>query len=199
MSSTSSSSRPRRESRGTVKFYNGSNLITCTGGAADGVVLTANSLTAKCTTQYTSFGSKGITAVYSGDATYAPSATQKTQVVNPAPGATQDQIDLRTDIITAPCSAIWNPVTNPCGRVILHAPTSGRYSGLLFFQDRAPGTTEPVLSLLIQPAIGAAACDMTSVSTPLGVQPRFMVDGVPSAGAPYSTNPVPAPCGPWAA
>lgn len=178
---------------GTVTFYNGPNPITCTGGT-DGVTFTANSLTAKCTTQYVKSGSKGITALYSGDGTYAPSATQKSQVVNPAPGATQDQIDIRTDS-TQPCSAIWNPVTNPCGRIILHAPTSGRYSGLLFFQDRAIGFIGAAIPIWLAPSIGAAACDMTPVSTPLGIQAKFMVDGVPSAGPPYSTNPVPAPCG----
>ena len=172
-------------------FYNGSTPIVC---EAPGLTVTTvgTSLVAECTTRYTKFGSKGITAVYAGDAIYAATGDMNTQEVNPAPSASQDNIDLRTD--TAPCS--WDPVTDPCGRIVLHAPTAGRYSGLLIFQDRAPGELEGALGMLIQPALGAGACDMTTVSTPLGDQPKFMADGVPSYGAPFNTLPVPDPCGP---
>ena len=172
-------------------FYNGSTPIVC---EAPGLRVTTvgTSLVATCTTRYTKFGSKGITAVYAGDAVYAATGAMKSQEVVPAPTASQDNIDLRT--ATAPCS--WNPVTDPCGRIVLHAPTSGRYSGLLIFQDRAPGFLEGSLAVLLQPALGAGACDMTTVSTPLGDQPKFMADGVPSYGPPFNTLPVPDPCGP---
>ncbi len=172
-------------------FYNGSTPIVCEGAGVV-VTTTANNLVATCTTRYTKFGSKGITAVYTGDVIYAATGAMKSQEVVPAPSASQDNIDLRTD--TAPCS--WNLLTDPCGRIVLHSPTAGRYSGLLIFQDRAPGLLEGALAMLLQPALGAPACDMTTVSTPLGDQPRFMADGVPSYGSPFNTRPVPDPCGP---
>ncbi len=172
-------------------FYNGSTPIVCEGAGVV-VTTTATSLVATCTTRYTKFGSKGITAVYAGDVIYAATGAMKSQEVVPAPSASQDNVDLRTS--TAPCAS--DPVTDPCGRIVLHAPTSGRYSGLLIFQDRAIGFLEGALAVLLQPALGAGACDMTTVSTPLGNQPKFMADGVPSYGAPFNTLPVPDPCGP---
>jgi hypothetical protein len=63
----------------------------------------------------------------------------------------------------------------PCNQVILHAPTSGPYAGLLIFQDRASG-----LGLKIWPYAGAAACTG-----------NWMTDGVPP-----DTHAIPAPCGP---
>ena len=172
-------------------FYNDDNPIACTGGVVV-TTPTANTLAASCTTSYITFGRKGITAVYAGDVIYKPTGATNTQDVNPAPTAGQGNLDLRTG--AGPCS--WNPVTDPCGRIVLHAPTSGRYSGLLIFQDRAIGMIQGGIGLKIQPYLGAGACDMTIVSTPLGDQPKFMADGVPSYGAPFNTRPVPDPCGP---
>jgi hypothetical protein len=63
----------------------------------------------------------------------------------------------------------------PCGRVILHAQSSGDYAGLLIFQARSAG-----LGLQIWPGAGAADCTG-----------NWMTDGVPPNG-----NPVPQPCGP---
>jgi hypothetical protein len=169
-------------------FYNGTTPIVC---EAPGLTVTtvSTSLVATCTTRYATFGQKGITAVYAGDATYAPTGAAKTQAVIPAITASQDNIDLRTS--AGPCAGIWNPFTDPCGRIIMHAPTSGRYSGLLLFQDRATGFLEGALAILLQPYLGAPACDTTPITTPLGEQPAFMAYGVvPDAHA------VPDPCGP---
>ena len=60
------------------------------------------------------------------------------------------------------------------GRVLLNAPTSGRYSGLLIFQDRSRG-----VDVLISPGSGLGGCPS-----------NFMTAG--SASSPGS---VPAPCG----
>ncbi len=172
-------------------FYNADNPIACTGGVVV-TTPTASTLAASCTTSYTTFGRKGITAVYAGDVIYKPTGATNSQDVNPPATAGQGNVDLRTG--AGPCS--WNLLTDPCGRIVMHAPTSGRYSGLLIFQDRAIGMVQGGIGLKIQPYVGAGACDMTIVSTPLGDQPKFMADGVPSYGAPFNALPVPDPCGP---
>ncbi len=164
-------------------FYNGDDPIACTGGVTIGG--DASHLTASCTTSYTTFGDKGITAVYAGDAVYAPTGATKTQTVDPPAGEGRGNIDLAT--IAGTCA----PAVAPCGQIILHAPTSGRYSGLLIFQDRAFGFLQGTQGLRLEPYLGAPACDTTTATTPLGVQPAFMYYGVPP-----DTHPVPAPCGP---
>ena len=161
-------------------FYNGPTPIACEG---PGIVVTTvgTSLVATCTTRYTTFGNKGITAVYAGNAVYKPTGAVKIQRVDPPTGTGVDNVHLGTSCTTQPL---------PCGQILLHAPTSGRYSGLLIFQDQAPDRNA-VPSVYIEPYAGAPACDETPVSTPLGTQPAFMAYGVPP-----DTHPVPAPCGP---
>jgi hypothetical protein len=169
-------------------FYNGTDPIACSGGV---VISGTTNHVAECTTSYNEFGDKGITAVYEGDLIYAPTGATKTQRIIPPPGAGIDNVNLSTQDGNA-CGA----AVAPCGQIVLHAPTSGSYSGLLIFQDRAIGFLQGTQGLEIDPFLGAGACDTTPITTPLGIQPAFMAYGVAAYGPPSSTQPVPAPCGP---
>ncbi|HYN70220.1 MAG TPA: Ig-like domain-containing protein [Candidatus Eisenbacteria bacterium] len=153
---------------GTITFYDGETPIS---GCADLPAVPVSGSTTKaqatCSTSYALFGTRGITGVYLGDAVYAPIGDTFTETINPPAGEAADNVVLNT--ITSPCA------TAPCGQVLLHAPTSGEYSGLLIFQARSSG-----LGLQIWPDLGATACAGT-----------WMTDGVPP-----DTSPIPAPCGP---
>ncbi len=83
---------------------------------------------------------------------------------------TGGNVDLRTSD-----GPVCGAATAPCGQIVLHAPSSGRYGGLLVFQDRTD-----VGRVTIAPLLGAPAC--------VG---DWMTDGVPP-----DTNAVPDPCGP---
>jgi len=153
---------------GTIDFYDGQDPIACTvvyGGDA-------NHLVATCATSYPLFGTRWITAVYSGDAIYAPTGDTFKETINPPAGEAVGVIDICTGAV---CGANAACNVAPCSEVVLHAPTSGPYAGLLFFQERSSG-----LGVRLWPYQGAPACTG-----------NWMTDGVPP-----DPNPVPQPCGP---
>ena len=152
---------------GTVTFYDGDVPIACANPTLGG---DANHLTATCDTSYSRFGERWITAVYSGDTVYAPVGDTVRETINPPSGETVGVINLCTG---PPCGASAPCINGAC-EIVLHAPTSGRYSGMLIFQDRADG-----LGLKIWPYLGLPACTG-----------NWMTDGVPP-----NTQPVPQPCG----
>jgi hypothetical protein len=160
---------------GSVSFYDGQNLINCKpSGTPNPVALTLVSgtkYTATCRTSYPLFGTRGITGVYSGNATYKALGLTLTQTITTSTNSAAGTFNVNTNV-TDPCSL---PSPNVCGQVILHAPETGPYSGLLVFQGRASG-----LGLTIWPAAGAPACTG-----------NWLTDGTPG-----DPNPVPEPCGP---
>jgi hypothetical protein len=155
---------------GTIAFYDGQDPIACTpvyGGDA-------NHLSADCTTSYPRFGSRWITAVYSGDTVYAPTGDTHKITINPPAGEAGDNIDICTGAVCGATAACNDP-SWPCSQVILRAPSSGPYAGMLFFQGRSLG-----LGVKLWPYVGEPACTGT-----------WMTDGTPG-----DPNPIPAPCGP---
>ena len=156
---------------GTMTFYDGDNVITgCLNKAVTAGV--AQRATATWTTQYPLFGNRAISAVYVqascrtavkcyGDANYAPVGANL-----PAPGET---------IKPQPKGAMDNFQVVTTGQVLLSAPTSNPYSGVLIFQDRTSG-----LSVTISSGSGLGACPA-----------NFMTAGV----SPPNPLLVPAPCG----
>ena len=152
---------------GTIAFFDGDELMSCTpayGGDS-------THLFAQCTVSYSLFGTRWITAVYSGDAVYAPIGDTRKLTVNPPAGENVGVLDICTGPV---CGATAACNVAPCSQVVLHAPTSGPYAGLLFFQARQSG-----LGIRLWPYAGAPACTGS-----------WMSDGVPP-----DPNPVPAPCG----
>jgi hypothetical protein len=154
---------------GTVTIYDGNDPIPdCVN-----LPLSTPSLnvTATCVTAWGTYGTKSLTALYSGDANCAAVATQLSQVVNPPTGHTAaDNIVIQTNNVSPPASC--NPV---CGKVILKAMRTGEYAGLLMFQTRISS-----VGITLWPARGETD------TCPAG----YMTNGV---GA--DPNPVPAPCG----
>jgi hypothetical protein len=154
---------------GTMTFYDGKDVIA---GCLDVAVTPGAGQTASatCQTSYPSFGTRAISAVYVdtgcrtavtcfGDAEYAPVGGELTPplLVKARDEGSMQDFDIQTS-----------------GRVRLHAPTSGRYSGLLIFQDRSRG-----VDILLSPGSGLGGCPSD-----------FMTAG--STSDPAS---VPAPCG----
>ena len=157
---------------GLISFYDGQNLIPgCGNLTAVPVPGQPTKAQAQCQTSYPLFGTRGITGVYYGDSIYAPIGDAMIETINPPSGEAAQIIDLTTNISGShpKCTPGW-----PCGEVILHAPTTGDYAGILIFQARNTG-----VGIKIWPAAGAPACTG-----------NWMTDGVPP-----DTNPVPAPCG----
>jgi hypothetical protein len=155
---------------GNVAFYDGQNLIS----GCESVPLaffSGTSYRASCTTSYPLFGSRGITGVYLGDATYKAVGLTLTQTITTSTGSAAGTFNVNTNQ-NDPCSL---PSPHECGQVVLHAPETGPYAGLLIFQGRASG-----LGLTIWPAAGAPTCTG-----------NWLTDGTPG-----NANPVPDPCGP---
>jgi Flp pilus assembly protein TadG len=153
---------------GTIDFYDGQDPIGCTVAYSGD----ANHLVATCATSYPLFGTRWITAVYSGDAVYAPIGDTFKETINPPSGEAVGVIDICTGPV---CGANASCNLAPCSQVVLHAPASGPYAGLLLFQARQSG-----LGVRLWPYDGAPACTGS-----------WMTDGVPP-----DANPVPPPCGP---
>ena len=145
----------------SIIFYDGTTPIACSPSTIGG---DANHLTATCTTSYSLYGSRAITAVYKGDSVYMPIGDTLTQHIVAPSNSAIDNIIINTNTIASSCHVVlW-----VCGSVTLHAPTSGRYSGVLLFQDRLSG-----LDLQIWPATSSApACTG-----------NWMTDGVPPSTA----------------
>ncbi len=158
-------------SGGTVAFFDGDDPIA--GCTAQPVSPVSGKARATCATSYQLFGTRWITAVYSGDAVYAPAGDTFKETINPPAGVAVGVIDVCTGPTcgaTGTCS-----IPEPCNQVVLHAPTAGPYAGMLIFQDRSSG-----LGVRLWPHAGAPACTGS-----------WMTDGVPP-----DANPVPQPCGP---
>ena len=162
---------------GTVDFFDGPDLITspdCEDVALVPVTGQPRRATATCTITYTEFGTRWITAEYEGDDIFAPVADNKSMTINPNANLGIDDVDICTGSAcgaSAPCTQ-----DGPC-TVVLHAPTSGEYAGLLVFQDRSSS-----LGLRFWPHFGLAACTG-----------NWMTDGVPTGPNPGAA--VPEPCG----
>ena len=122
---------------GTITFYDGQDPISalCTdvpvsaGSNGDAVKAT-------CTTSWGTFGTKSVSAVYSGDAIYNAIGDNLTITIPPPAGA-----------LIAPIS-----ITG-IGDVKLYGPTSGAYKGLTLFQNRSSN-----LTITLAPGAGAGAC-----------------------------------------
>ena len=123
---------------GTMTFYDGQDPISgaCTNMAV-GAGSNGNAVKATCTTSWPAFGTKSISAVYSGDATYNAIGDTLTITIPPPAGAP-----------IAPISITGT------GNVKLYGETSGVYKGLTIFQDRTSA-----LTITLQPGAGGPACN----------------------------------------
>jgi hypothetical protein len=125
---------------GTVSFYDGA----LANGTPDPIAVCQNvplvsaggsKVKAVCTNQvYNSFGTRAILAVYWGDSVYNAIGDTLTQTVN--------------------SSGNIAPVTlSTSGNVQMKGPSSGKYAGLVIFQDRTSN-----LTITLQPGSGLPAC-----------------------------------------
>jgi hypothetical protein len=155
---------------GTVSFYDGQSAI------CSNVPLVAGSSPkwrATCTTSFPLVGTRGITAVYSGDTRYAMASSVMTETINPPAGVSAGTFNICTG---PPCGADGaQSMGEPINTVVLHAMETGPYAGILAWQDRQSG-----LGLKIWPYKGAADCSGNWFT----------------AGVPPDTTPIPQPCGP---
>jgi hypothetical protein len=143
---------------GTITFYDGQTAIT--GCSAMPVASSGTGLVAAtCTTSWATFGTKSISAVYSGDGFYNPIGDALTITIAPPVGATIAPIDISTT-----------------GNVKLYGPSSGTYKGLTMFQDRTSN-----LTITLAPGTGAAACTGTWLTQ--DVPDVAGVDPPPACGA----------------
>lgn len=160
---------------GTIIFYDGLTPISaCT---AQPITLVAGKYQATCAIAagtYTQYGTRYITAIYSGDTTYRPSpCSLKTPGGAGCPNVGSDPYTLT---IRPPTGAVVGAgtvsISTTGGTVKLFGPSSGTYSGLTIFQGR----TVPNNITLSPFGSGLASC-------PSG----FMTTGIPTTAPP--------PCG----
>jgi hypothetical protein len=167
---------------GTVDFYDGPDLITdpdCEDVAL--VPVNATKAKADCLITYAEFGTRWITAVYSGDPIYAPVGDNKSTNINPNANLSIQDVFLCTGPVCGATGACNSG--GPCNQILLHAPPAGEpYAGLLIFQDRT--SSQPIR---LWPGLGLPDCVGS------GSPPSWMTDGVP--GGPNPTADVPDPCG----
>lgn len=137
---------------GVVTFFDGQDPIAGCADLALSPAGTKVAATCPVLPPYGTFGTHGISAVYYGDPVYNAIG------------------DTLTQTISTPVGAVIAPVTiQTTGNVVLHGPTSGRYSGLTIFQDRSSS-----LTVTLHPGSGSApACG-----------PGFMTQGVPNGDPP---------------
>ena len=137
---------------GTITFYEGQTAIS--GCSAMPVVpgSNGNAVKAVCTTSWGTFGTKAVSAVYSGDTFH--NAIGKTLTIN-IPATAGSQIAAFTIETT--------------GAVKLYGETSGTYKGMTIFQDRTSN-----LTITLSPGSGSApACPSGFMTTgvPNGTAP----------------------------
>jgi hypothetical protein len=157
---------------GSVIFYDGSSVIsTCgTNGVVTASVDPTNTFVrAKCTVTYGTWGTRAISATYCG---FVNPCNGQTAIPNAAYNPIGDTLNM---VISTPAGSLIKPISiTGSGNVVLHGPTSGRYSGVTLYQNRTSN-----LQITVAPGSGAGACSGT-----------WLTDGVPPNG-----NPVPHPCG----
>jgi Flp pilus assembly protein TadG len=142
---------------GTVDFYDGDVQI-CAASPLIQIQNGHNPVKATCVATFPIYGTRAISAVYTGDSIYNAAGDTATETVRTPNGVTTGPILIQTT-----------------GKVDLYGPTTGPYSGLTLFQDRASN-----LTMRLSPGGSHAP----------GCPGNFMTAGV---GA--DTNPVPNPCG----
>jgi Flp pilus assembly protein TadG len=118
---------------GTVDFYDG-NVIVC--AAVPVVSIGGTKVRATCTQSYDTWGTRAISAVYSGDINYNAIGDTYTQT-----------------IVTPAGTNIAAFTINTTGTVKLYGPKSGAYSGLTIFQDRTSN-----LVITLSPGSSGVAC-----------------------------------------
>ncbi|HVA85450.1 MAG TPA: Ig-like domain-containing protein, partial [Candidatus Saccharimonadales bacterium] len=106
---------------GTVDFYDGDVQIC---SASPLVLVHKNVVAATCATSFANWGTRAISAVYSGDSVYNAAGNTYTETVKQPAGV--------------PAGAITITST---GKIDLSGPKSGPYSGLTLFQDRTSNLT----------------------------------------------------------
>jgi Flp pilus assembly protein TadG len=146
---------------GVMTFFEGSTPITgCSNLPAAEIPVGGGHVKASCTTSWNTFGTKALSAVYYGDATY--NAVGKTLNLN----------------IAAPAGSLIAPITmSTTGAVKLSGATSGSYKGLTIFQDRSSA-----LTITINPGPGGApACSGSWLTQDVPDTPG--VDPPPACGA----------------
>jgi hypothetical protein len=120
---------------GTMTFYEGDTPIT--GCSAMPVASSgAGLVNAVCSNSWSTFGTKAITAVYSGDAIYNAVGVNLTLTINTPPGNAIAPIDIETS-----------------GSVKLWGASNGPYQGMTLFQDRSSA-----LTVTLNPGVSAGAC-----------------------------------------
>jgi Flp pilus assembly protein TadG len=137
---------------GTATFFDGTTPVSA---ACTNVPLTVSGDfgQALCTTSFPVFGSRGISAVYYGDAVYNPAGAQLTVTVTQPAGLNAGAFDITTT-----------------GSVQLRGPTSGTYKGLTIFQERSSAQT-----ITLNPGSGGvAACPagFMTIGVPDGTAPQ---------------------------
>lgn len=150
---------------GTMDFFDGSTKICAAipvvdvgGGTGRGT----------CTYSWTTYGTKSVSAIYYGDATYQPAGDATTVTVAAPAGSAVAPINIQTT-----------------GAVQLYGPTSGNYKGLTIFQERSSA-----LTVTLAPGGGSAAlCSPAPPSTP-----NWLTIDVPHVTGPPPGSPPPA-CG----
>jgi hypothetical protein len=166
---------------GDVDFYDGDELIVVPN--CEDVALTfvsATKVKATCTITYTEFGTRWITAIYSGDPVWKATDKDKQTTVNPNANLGIDDVDICTG---SACGASAPCTQGGACTVVLHAPgPDGDYPGMLIFQDRTSS-----LGLRFWPHFGLDPCAGS------GNPPPWMTAGVP--GEPNEDEDVPQPCG----
>jgi Flp pilus assembly protein TadG len=139
---------------GTVDFYDG-NAVICSASPVSLVQAGKNPVKATCTTTFPIYGTRAISAVYSGDATYNPDGDTLTQTVKTPGGVTTGPITIETT-----------------GRVDLFGPRSGPYAGLTLFQERTSD-----LTLTLAPGNSSAgACPANFMTNGAGSDPNPVPD-----------------------
>ncbi len=108
---------------GTVDFYDG-NVQICSAAPVTRVAVGKNPGKATCTASFAIYGTRAISAVFTGDATYNPVGDTLTETVKTPGGVTTGPITIDTT-----------------GKVDLAGPSSGPYSGLTLFQERNSNLT----------------------------------------------------------
>ena len=108
---------------GWVDFYDG-NVIICSASSLIPDSPSSNKVTATCTTTYSSWGVRSISAVYNGDSIWNAAGDALSQTIEAPSGVKDGPITIETT-----------------GEVDLHGPSSGPYAGITIFQDRASNLT----------------------------------------------------------
>jgi Flp pilus assembly protein TadG len=120
---------------GTVVFFEGDTPISDAGCSSVTLVdVGGGTATATCTTSWSTYGSKAVSAVYYGDTNYNGAGDTLLLNINAPAGSPVAPIDIETT-----------------GSVTLYGPASGVYKGLTLFQDRASA-----LTITLSPGPGSA-------------------------------------------